>query len=124
MEDGKRPDAGLLPPWEIRKAYGERAPKVLDMFAGGRAIPLVMEPLGLSANALATALHVPTNRITAILTAMRRVSADTALRLARYFGTTPQLWMNLQSNYDLQLTETKVGNRIRAEIATRPMAGA
>ena len=83
-----------------------------------------MEPLGLSANALATALHVPTNRITAILTARRGVIADTALRLARYFGTTPQFWMNLQSNYDLRLAEIKVGNRIRAEIATRPMAAA
>ena len=83
-----------------------------------------MQPLGLSANALATALHVPTNRITAILASMRGVSADTALRLARYFGTTPQFWMNLQSNYDLRLAESKVGDRIRAEIATRPMAAA
>ena len=83
-----------------------------------------MEPLGLSANALATALHVPTNRITGILTARRGVSADTALRLARYFGTTPQFWLNLQSNYDLRLAEAKVGHRIRAEIATRPMAAA
>jgi len=83
-----------------------------------------MEPLGLSANALAAALQVPTNRITAILASMRGVSADTALRLARYFGTTPQFWMNLQSNYDLRLAESKVGDRIRAEIATRPMAAA
>ncbi|MBX2999635.1 MAG: HigA family addiction module antidote protein [Caldilineaceae bacterium] len=78
-----------------------------------------MEPLGLSANALATALHVPPNRITGILSASRRVTADTALRLARYFGTTPQFWMNLQSNYDLKLAETKVGNFINRRVLQR-----
>lgn len=83
-----------------------------------------MEPLGLSANALATALHVPTNRITGILAATRGVTADTALRLAHYFGTTPQFWMNLQSNYDLRLAEAQTGNHIRAAIAMRPMVAA
>lgn len=77
-----------------------------------------MEPLGLSANALATALHVPTNRITGILSASRGISADTALRFAHYFGTTPQFWVNLQSNYELRLAEAKVGHRIREEIET------
>ena len=83
-----------------------------------------MEPLGLSANALATAIHVPTNRITGILAATRGVTADTALRLAHYFGTTPQFWMNLQSNYDLRLAEAQTGHHIRAEIATRSMVAA
>ena len=78
-----------------------------------------MEPFELSANALAAALHVPTNRITSILTGSRRVTADTALRLARYFGTTPQLWMNLQSNYDLTLAEVKVGDLIERDVAQR-----
>jgi len=59
-----------------------------------------MEPHGLSANALATALHVPANRITAILKGQRAVTADTALRLGRYFGTTPELWLNLQKDYE------------------------
>jgi addiction module HigA family antidote len=75
-----------------------------------------MEPFGLSANALATALHVPANRITAILAGSRRISADTALRLAHYFGTTPQFWLNLQNNYDLRLAETKVGDRVRQDV--------
>jgi addiction module HigA family antidote len=75
-----------------------------------------MEPLGLSANALATALHVPANRITAILAGSRRISADTALRLAHYFGTTPQFWLNLQNNYDLRKAEAKVGDRVRQEV--------
>ena len=55
-----------------------------------------LDALGLSANALAKALCVPVNRITMILNGQRGVSANTALRLARYFGTTPQLWLNLQ----------------------------
>lgn len=80
-----------------------------------------MQPLGLSANALATALHIPTNRIIGILAATRGITADTALRLARYFGTTPQFWLNLQRNYDLRRAEAAVGAHIREEIAPRPM---
>lgn len=55
-----------------------------------------LDERGLSASALAAALGVPTNRVTGILNGQRGVTADTALRLARYFGTTPQLWLNLQ----------------------------
>ena len=78
-----------------------------------------MEPLGLSANALATALRVPANRITGILAASRGITADTALRLARYFGTSPQFWMNLQRDYDLRMAGTKVGDRIAREVQQR-----
>ncbi|MCB0079613.1 MAG: HigA family addiction module antidote protein [Caldilineaceae bacterium] len=81
-----------------------------------------MEPLGLSANALANALHVPANRITGILNATRGITADTALRLARYFGTTPQFWLNLQLNYDLRRVEAKIGVRIQQEIEVRANA--
>ena len=81
-----------------------------------------MEPLGLSANALATALHVPANRITGILGASRGITADTALRLARYFGTSPQFWMNLQRDYDLRRAGTTVGDRIAREVQQRPAA--
>ncbi len=61
-----------------------------------------MEPHELSANALANALHVPANRITAILKGQRGITADTALRLARFFGTTPDLWLNLQKDFELR----------------------
>ena len=64
-----------------------------------------LDELGLSANALAKALAVPTNRITAILKGQRGVTADTALRLSRYFGTTPQFWLNLQKTYELRVAE-------------------
>ena len=60
-----------------------------------------MEPLGLSAYALAKAIGVPANRITGILNSTRAITADTAVRLGRYFGTTAEMWMNLQTKYDL-----------------------
>jgi addiction module HigA family antidote len=60
-----------------------------------------MEPLGLSARALAAILDVPPNRLTEIIKERRGVTADTALRLSRYFGTTPEFWMNLQAAHDL-----------------------
>lgn len=78
-----------------------------------------MEPLGLSANALAGKLHVPTNRITGVLRASRRVTADTALRLARFFGTTPQFWLGLQDQYDLKIARAEKGAVIDREIKPR-----
>lgn len=74
---------------------------------------------GMSVNALAKALNVPTPRINDIVRERRGVSADTALRLARYFDTTPQFWLNLQSAYDLRLAEIKAGDRVQREVATR-----
>ncbi len=62
-----------------------------------------MEPLGLSANALAKRLNVPTNRITAILNNQRSVTADTALRLGKLFGVTPEFWLSLQAAYDIEI---------------------
>jgi addiction module HigA family antidote len=69
--------------------------------------------LDMSAAALGRALEVPTNRITAILNGQRSITADTALRLARFFGTEPQFWMNLQSQYDLRVAEDRGGKKIR-----------
>src|SRR5260370_29589635 len=63
-----------------------------------------MKPLGLSVNKLALDLHVPATRIGEIVHQRRRVTADTALRLARYFNTNPEFWLNLQNFYDLELT--------------------
>ena len=71
-----------------------------------------LQTLDLSANALSKALDVPVNRITAILNGQRGVTADTALRLARYFETTPQVWLNLQQTYDLRRAEIAAGQRI------------
>jgi len=82
-----------------------------------------MEPFGLSANALARALSVPPNRITAILNGSRRLTADTALRLARYFGTSPHFWLNLQEHYDLTVTAAEHGERIEREVEPRGREG-
>ena len=81
-----------------------------------------LEPLGLSAHALALALHVAPNRITAILAGDRAVTAETALRLARHFGTSPGFWLNLQNSHELDVTERAKGERIRAEVAPRAAA--
>ena len=78
-----------------------------------------LEELGLSATALAKALDVPTNRITAILKGQRGVTADTALRLARYFGTTPQLWQNLQKAFELRVAEIESGSQIEERVQRR-----
>ncbi len=79
-----------------------------------------MEPLGLSQNKLAEALGVDPGRINRIVTGKSRISADTALRLARYFGTTPQLWMNLQTKYDLEVAKDKKAAEIEKTVQARP----
>ncbi len=81
-----------------------------------------LEELGLSANALAKALDVPTNRVTAILKGQRGITADTALRLSRYFGTTPQLWQNLQKAFELRVAEIESGKQIEERVHPRDTA--
>lgn len=83
-----------------------------------------MEPLGLSANALANELGVPPNRISSIINGSRGVTADTALRLARYFRTTPELWLNMQNAYDLSLAERASGKWIQSNIQPGPKVSA
>ena len=76
-----------------------------------------LKPLGLTANRLAMELIVPVTRVNDIVRGKRAITADTALRLARYFGTTPQFWTNLQANYELERAEdargTEIAERIR-----------
>ena len=72
--------------------------------------------IGLTAYALAKALRVPPNRITAILNGERGITAETALRLSRFFGTTDCFWMHLQCNYDLAIAKQEAEARIREEV--------
>jgi addiction module HigA family antidote len=72
-----------------------------------------MEELGLSANALAARIGVPPNRISTILRRTRSITADTALRLGRFFGQTPEFWMNLQRTYDLVVGERAIGKELK-----------
>ena len=81
-----------------------------------------LKPLGLTANRLATELMVPVTRVNDIARGKRAISADTALRLARYFGTTPQFWMNLQANYDLERVADARGDEIAGRIRPRQAA--
>ncbi len=78
-----------------------------------------LAPLGLSMNALALDLRVPVTRIADIVHERRGITPDTALRLARYFRTTPQFWMNLQTHYDLSVLEDKELERINRDV--RPL---
>jgi antitoxin HigA-1 len=78
-----------------------------------------LAPLGLSQNQLALALHIPARRINEIVLRKRGITADTALRLARYFKMSPQFWLGLQMDYELDLAEDVLEKRIEHEI--RPM---
>ena len=82
----------------------------------GRILKREMEARALSANKLALALRVPSGRITQILNGNRGISAETALRLARYFGNSAQFWANLQSRYELTVVEQNIGQKIIAEV--------
>lgn len=75
-----------------------------------------MEPLGLSQYALAKALHVYPRRINEIVQGKRAITADTALRLARFFGTSAEVWMNLQALYDLETAKDALENQVLEEI--------
>jgi len=76
-----------------------------------------MEQHGLSASGLAIRLHVPAPRVNDIVRERRGISPDSALRLARFFGTTPQYWLDLQAAYDLKVAEQLAGEQIRREVA-------
>jgi addiction module HigA family antidote len=78
-----------------------------------------LDPLGVSAYRLAKDINVPINRIAAIVGGKRAVTADTALRFARYFGTDAQSWINLQARYDLAMARRSTGKRIDREVKPR-----
>jgi addiction module HigA family antidote len=79
----------------------------------GEVLAEDLEALDMSAASLARQLEVPTNRVTEILNGQRAITGDTALRLAHFFGTSAQFWLNLQSLYELRLAEDKAGRDIR-----------
>ena len=75
-----------------------------------------LDTIGLSANAFANKLCVPTNRITGILNGQRAVTADTAIRLAQFFNMSPEFWLNLQRDYDLKTTLKNMGKKIKRDV--------
>lgn len=98
---------------------GVAAPKRVTTHPGEVLGEEFLKPLGLSANALAIALRVPATRIGAIVKGERSVTADTALRLARFFGTSPEFWINLQAMHDLTKTRADSGEAIERDIHPR-----
>ena len=88
----------------------------------GEILQETLDALGLSMNRLAHDLCVPANRISSIVAGQRSITAETAFRLARYFGTTPAYWVNLQARYDLESARDEWEKRIAAEVRPRTAA--
>ena len=81
-----------------------------------------LKPMGLSQNRLALDISVPPRRINEIVLGKRSITADTALRMARYFGNSPQFWLGLQKDYDLDIAEETLGDRLKREVQVSAMA--
>ena len=84
----------------------------------GEVLREELDCIGLSANQFAMKLHVPANRITTILNGKRAITAETALRLARFFGTTPEFWINLRTAFDLKIEYNRSWQTINKEVVT------
>jgi addiction module HigA family antidote len=98
-------------------------PKMLTPIHPGEILKEdVLEPLGLSVNQLAKALAVDTPRLNEIIRGRRGITADTALRLARYLGTSPKFWLNLQSDYELRVARQTKSKEIEASVQPRVAA--
>jgi antitoxin HigA-1 len=97
-------------------------PRKLPPIHPGEVLKSVLDDAGLNANRLALELHVPANRISDILRGRRPITADTALRLARFFGTSAQMWVNLQAKFDLQTAEDQLSGKVAEEV--RPFKAA
>lgn len=85
----------------------------------GEHLAEILEELGISQYRLAKDIHVPARRINEIVHGKRAITADTAMRLARYFGTDAMSWINLQANFDLEMARIASGDRIKKEVSPR-----
>ena len=99
-----------------------RAKKLKPVHPGEILLEEFLQPMNLSQNRLAIEIGVPSRRINEIVLGKRRITADTALRLARYFGMSPQFWLGLQMDYDLDVEEDRLSKRLDREV--RVYAGA
>lgn len=102
------------------------------MMSGSKKLPPIhpgeilleefLKPLGISMNKLAEELHVPANRITQIVKGDRSITGETALRLARYFGTSPEFWLGMQKDYDLQVARDEFEAQVERQVHPRDKA--
>jgi addiction module HigA family antidote len=97
-------------------------PKKVPSIHAGEHLREFMDDFDLTANQLAKALHVPANRITAIVNGTRGITGETALRLGRYFGTSAEMWVNMQAHYDLEVARDKFEAALVKEIQPRAAA--
>ena len=105
----KRPEGG----WDITRTPVHPGEMLREEF---------MKPMGISINGLALELHVPVTRISEIVNERRGITADTALRLARHFGTSPEFWLNIQKSYELILARKKSEKTIERQVRRRTAA--
>ena len=96
--------------------------KLTPIHPGEVLLEEFLKPLGLSQNRLALDIGVHPRRINEIVLGKRSITADTALRLARYFGTSPQFWLGLQTDYDLDIAEDALGSRLDREVKSFHLA--
>ncbi len=88
----------------------------------GEILKETLADLGISMNRLSQEIHVPANRISSMIAGQRSITGETALRLARYFGTKPEYWLNMQARYDLETARDEWADRVQAEIRPRHAA--
>ena len=103
----------------MKMANGDRLPPI---HPGEILREEFLVPLGMSGHELALALRVPATRINDIVNEKRGITADTALRLSRYFGTTAKFWLNLQASYELEVAEDQLGKAVMHEVLPRTAA--
>jgi len=96
--------------------------KIHPLHPGEVLLEEFLKPMGLSQNRLALDIGVPPRRINEIVLGKRSITADTALRMARYFGISPQFWLGLQRDYDLDIAEDILGDRLKREVQVSAMA--
>lgn len=95
--------------------------KIAPIHPGEILFEEFLKPMNLSQNKIALAIRVPARRINEIVLGKRRISADTALRLAKYFGNSAQFWLGLQMDYDLDITADQIGDIINKEVTSAPI---
>ncbi len=95
-----------------------KAKKIESIHPGEVLLEEFLRPMGISQNRLALGIGVPPRRINDIVLKKRRITADTAIRLAKFFGTSAEFWLGLQSQYDLDVTAEELGNRLEKEVKT------
>jgi addiction module HigA family antidote len=97
--------------------------RMIPVHPGEILLEEFLKPMGLSQNFLAIKIGVPARRINEIVLGKRRITADTALRLSRFFGTTAKFWLGLQTDYDLDIAEDELSERIENEVTAYSSAG-